>query len=355
MKKFLVILMIMLIATVSVFAQGEAEGDDQVLVGVSMPTKSLQRWNQDGANMKAQLEAAGYAVDLQYADNKVDVQVSQIENLVTKGCDVLVIAAIDGSSLSGVIDEAKSIGCDIIAYDRLIMNSDAVSYYATFNNYGVGQIQGEYIEEVLGLKEGKGPYNMEMVSGDPSDNNCIYFFNGGYDILGKYVDNGQLVIRSGQTTREQVATPRWSSEEAQRRLENIITAYYSDGEEIDVVFCANDSTALGAITALKGAGYAAGNMPVVTGQDCDTASVKAIIAGEQSMSVFKNTQSLAAKVVEMIDAIGQGGTPEVNDTTTYDNGVKVVPSYLLKPVFADINNYEELLIDSGYYTADQIK
>lgn len=340
----------------SLIASSKSEDDGTIVVGVSMPTKSLQRWNQDGDNMKMLLEEAGYEVDLQYAENRVDVQVSQIENMLTKGADVIVVAAIDGSALSSVLDEAKSIGCDIIAYDRLIMNTDAVSYYATFDNYSVGQIQGEYIEDKLGLKDGKGPFNFEIVTGPLDDNNVVYFFGGAMDILSPYVENGQLVIRSGQTTREQAATPNWDEAEAQERFDNILTANYTDAS-VDAVLCSNDSTSLGAQSALKSAGYGANGkpMPIITGQDGNVTNVKAILAGDQSMSVFKDTRALAEKVVEMVDAIGQGVTPEINDNETYDNNVIVVPAYLLRPLFVDISNYKELLIDSGYYTMDQIQ
>lgn len=354
MRKIISILMVALLLTGAVFAGGKKESGKTV-VGVSMPTKSLQRWNQDGANMKAELEKAGYEVDLQYADNKVDVQVSQIENMVTKGAKVLVVAAIDGGALSSVLDEAKSIGCDVIAYDRLIMNTDAVSYYATFDNYGVGTIQGEYVEKTLGLKDGEGPFTIEFTTGDPADNNCVFFFGGAMDVLKPYLDNGQLICKSGQIERAQVSTPRWASEEAQKRFENILTANYSDGTKLDVALCSNDSTAIGVTEALKAAGYSAGNMPIITGQDCDIIATKNIIADVQSMSVFKDTNALAAKVVEMITAIAEGKEPPINDTKTYDNGVKVVPSYLLIPVFADKSNYKEILIDSGYYAADQLQ
>ena len=354
MKKIISILLVALLLTGAVFAGGSKESGKTV-VGVSMPTKSLQRWNQDGANMKAELEKAGYEVDLQYADNKVDVQVSQIENMVTKGAEILVVAAIDGSSLSAVLDEAKSIGCDVIAYDRLIMNTDAVSYYATFDNYKVGTIQGEFVEEQLGLKDGEGPFTIEFTTGDPADNNCVFFFGGAMDVLGKYIDNGQLVCKSGQLERAEVSTPRWDSAEAQKRFENILTANYSDGTKLDVALCSNDSTAIGVTEALKAAGYEAGSMPIITGQDCDIIATKNILAGYQSMSVFKDTNTLAQKVLEMVIAIGEGKEPAVNDTKTYDNGVKVVPSYLCNPVFADASNYKEILIDSGYYSADQLK
>lgn len=335
-------------------AQGTATAG--IKVGVAMPTKSLQRWNQDGENMNKELKAKGYDVDLQFAENKVEAQVSQIENMVTKGAKVIVVGSIDGSALSSVLDDAKAAGVKIIAYDRLIMNTDAVDYYATFDNYSVGQIQGQYIEEKLGLKEGKGPFNFEIATGPLDDNNAVYFFNGAMDVLQPYVDSGKLVIRSGQKTREQCATPNWEENKAQERMDNILTANYTS-EKIDAVLCSNDSVSLGVQSALKSAGYGSADkpMPILTGQDANIANVKAIVAGQQSMSVFKDTRALADKVVQMVDAIVQNKEPEVNDTKTYNNGKKVVPSYLLKPQAVDLDNYQELLIKSGYYTEDALK
>ena len=329
--------------------------DKKIKVGVSMPTKSLQRWNQDGSNMEAKLKEKGYDVDLQFAENKVEMQVSQIENMVTKGAKVIIVGAIDGGALSSVLDEAKSAGVQVIAYDRLIMNTDAVSYYATFDNYGVGKIQGEYIETKLGLKEGKGPYNFEIATGPLDDNNVVFFFKGAMDILQPYIDQGKLVVKSGQKTREQCATPNWDEAKAQERMDNIITSHYTS-DKIDAVLCSNDSVSLGVQSALKSAGYGAGKaMPVVTGQDANISNVKAILAGEQSMSVFKDTRALADQVVKMVEAIVNGKEPEVNDTKTYNNGKKVVPSYLLQPQFVDMSNYKKLLIESGYYKESDLQ
>ena len=332
------------------------QAEKDILVGVSMPTKSLQRWNQDGANMEASLKGKGYDVDLQFAENKVEAQVSQIENMITKGAKVIVVGAIDGSALSSVLDKAKEDGVDIIAYDRLIMNTDAVSYYATFDNYSVGKIQGEYIEEKLGLKEGKGPFNLEISTGPLDDNNVVYFFGGAMDVLKPYIDNGKLIVKSGQTTREQCATVNWDESEAQKRMDNIIAANYTT-ENIDAVLCSNDSTSLGVQSSLNSAGYGTADkpMPIITGQDANISNVKAIVSGKQSMSVFKDTRALADKVVEMVDAVVMGTEPTINDTETYDNGAKIVPSYLLEPKFVDVSNYKELLIDTGYYTEDQVK
>ena len=325
-----------------------AAGGAGALIGVAMPTKDLQRWNQDGANMKAELEAAGYEVDLQYASNDVQTQVSQIENMISNGCQMLVIASIDGSSLGEPLSQAKEAGIPVISYDRLIMNSDAVSYYATFDNYKVGQKQGEYLVEALGLENAAEPKNIELFTGDPADNNCVFFFGGAMDVIQKSIDEGKLVVKSGQTAFEQVATANWDSEKAQNRMDTIIAGNYSDGTVLDAVLCSNDSTALGVENALA-ASYT-GPYPVITGQDCDIANVKNMLNGKQAMSVFKDTRTLASQVVKMVDAVMQGSEPEINDTETYDNGTGVIPSYLCDPVVCTVDNYKELLIDSGYYT-----
>ena len=367
MKKLIVLFMIFVLS-LSMVACGGGGGegtdtsadssDEAVLIGVSMPTQSLQRWNQDGAHMKAKLEEAGYKVDLQYAgDNDIPTQVSQLENMITEGCDVLVIAAIDGSSLTEVLKQAKEQDIPVIAYDRLIMNSDAVSFYATFDNFLVGVMQGQYIEEALDLKNAEGPFNIELFTGDPADNNAAFFFGGAMSILEPYIDSGVLVVPSGQTTQAQVSTADWKTEIAQARMENLITSngYSPKGTKLDAVCCSNDSTAMGAVNGLISVGYTNENMPIITGQDCDKPNVKSMVSGLQSMSVFKDTRTLAGKVVGMVDAIVKGGEPEINDTETYDNGTGVIPSYLCSPVICTIDNYEELLIDSGYYTEADIQ
>ncbi|MCH4891147.1 sugar ABC transporter substrate-binding protein [Acidaminobacter sp. JC074] len=354
MKK-LVSLLLVVVLLLS-FALTGCSSSDSKMIGVAMPTKSLQRWNQDGANMKAKLEEAGYEVVLEYADNKIDQQVSQIENMITKGCKVIVVASIDGTALKGALAQAAKEDIKIIAYDRLIRDSENVDFYATFDNYLVGQIQGEYIIKDLGLESGAGPFNMEVFGGSPDDNNAYFFNSGAMDTLQPYIDNGQLIINSNQVDMEQIAIQGWKSEGAQARMDNLLTAFYAD-KNVDVVLSPNDSLAQGIVASLKAAGYGSADkpFPVLTGQDCDTTNVKMLIAGEQSMSIFKDTRTLADQVVSMVSAIMAGETVPVNDTETYNNGVKVVPSYLCEPVFADKDNYKELLIDSGYYTADQIQ
>ena len=321
-------------------------------VGVAMPTKDLQRWNQDGANMQKELEAAGYTVDLQYASNDVQTQISQIENMINSGCNVLVVAAIEASSLGEAMDMASEAGIPVIAYDRLIMNTDAVSYYATFDNYKVGTVQGEYIEKELDLKNTSDKFTMEITAGDPGDNNAGFFYQGAMDVLQPYIDNGTITVKSGQTEFSDVATAQWATETAQSRMENILSSYYADGTDLDICLCSNDSTALGVENALA-ANYN-GKYPIVTGQDCDIENTKNMIAGKQSMSVFKDTRTLASQVVKMVGQILSGSEVDVNDTETYDNGKKVVPAFLCEPTLVTSSNYIEILVDSGYYTEDQL-
>ena len=356
MKKILVVLL----AAAALFATACSKGaGSSTKVGVSMPTKDLQRWNQDGANMKSMLEKAGYTVDLQYAANDINTQISQLENMITGGCKVLVIASIDGSSLSNVLATAKKKNIQTIAYDRLIMDTDAVSYYATFDNYKVGTLQGDYLVDKLGLKSRSAddPVYMEFFTGDPGDNNINFFFGGAMKVLKPYLDSGVIVCKSGQTEKAQAATLNWSTEEAQKRMENLITSnkYGPKGQKLDAVYCSNDSTANGVTNALLSAGYTAANFPIITGQDCDIISVKNMLKGTQSMSIFKDTRTLASKVVEMVDAICQGKKAPVNNTKDYDNNVMIVPSFLCDPVFGDATNYKTLLIDSGYYKESELK
>ena len=341
--------------TVSEATGGETASGD-VLIGVAMPTQSLQRWNQDGDNLNKFLTEMGYKVDLQYADNEVQQQVSQIENMITKGAKVLIIAPVDGGSLSSVLQEAKDAGIKVIAHDRFITGTENVDSVGTFDNNKVGTLQGKYIVEQLDLENAAGPFNLEIVAGSLDDDNAAYFLAGAMAELQPYIDSGKLIVQSGQTTREQCATDAWQTSVAQARMDNILTAYYTD-KKVDAIMASNDSTAMGAISALKSAGYGTKDlpMPIITGQDCDITNVKAIVAGEQSMSVFKDTRALAQVVAKMADTYVKGGEPEFNDTTTYNNGAKVVPAYALEPLVVTIDNYKEKLVESGYYTEAELK
>jgi putative multiple sugar transport system substrate-binding protein len=330
---------------------------DKPLVGISMPTKSSTRWISDGESMVKEFEAMGYATDLQFADNDIPNQLAQIENMVTKGAKVLVIAAIDGTTLSDVLQKAHDNGAIVISYDRLITKTPNVDYYATFDNFGVGVIQGTQLIEGLGLKDGKkGPFNVELFGGSPDDTNAFYFYDGAMSVIQPYVDSGDIVIQSGQMGMDKVGTLRWLAATAQARMDNLLSAFYTD-KRVDGVLSPYDGLSIGILSSLKGVGYCTTEQPcpVVTGQDAEVASVKSIIAGEQMYTVFKDTRVLAKQAAKMADQALKGQTVEINDTTTYDNLVKVVPSYLLTPISIDINNYQKELVDTGYIKAEELQ
>ncbi|MGW5879956.1 multiple monosaccharide ABC transporter substrate-binding protein [Nocardiopsis terrae] len=333
----------------------QPEGENGV-IGISMPTQSSERWIADGENMVAEFEEQGYGTDLQYAEDVVQDQLSQIENMITRGVDALVIASVDGEALGDVLDMAADGDIPVIAYDRLIMGSENVDYYATFDNFEVGVIQGRYIVDTLDLENEEGPFNIELFGGSPDDNNAYFFNDGAMSVLQPHIDDGTLEVRSGQTSMEQIATQRWDGAIAQSRMDNLLSANYSD-EEVDAVLSPFDGISLGVIESLRAAGYGtdARPLPVVTGQDADLSSVRSIIAGEQTQTVFKDTRVLAAQAVEMTEAVLTGGEVPVNDTESYDNGVKVVPSYLLEPVSVDIDNYHEVLVEGGYYEESELE
>lgn len=348
----------LMIGVILAFAvvMGGAFAQDQGYVGISMPTQSSSRWISDGNSMVQLFQERSYRTDLQYAADNIPNQLSQIENMLVKGVDALVIAAIDGTTLSDVLEQAAALGIPVIAYDRLIRDSAHVDYYATFDNFHVGVLQARYIEEALGLDEGEGPYNIELFGGSPDDNNAYFFYDGAMSVLQPYIDSGQLVVQSGQMGMNQVSTLRWSGATAQARMDNLLSAYYSD-QRLDAVLSPYDGISIGILSSLKGVGYGSGDlpMPVVTGQDAEIPSILSILAGEQTSTVFKDTRELASVAVDMVDALLQGGEVPINDTETYHNGVKVVPSYLLAPITVDESNWEEVLIGSGYYTEEQIR
>ncbi|PRY02294.1 multiple monosaccharide ABC transporter substrate-binding protein [Allonocardiopsis opalescens] len=336
--------------------QENPEQEEGALVGISMPTQSSERWVADGQNMVERFEEAGYATDLQYAEDVVENQISQIENMILRGADALVIASIDGEALTDVLQQAADQEIPVIAYDRLIRGTENVDYYATFDNFQVGVLQAEYIVEALELESGDGgPYTIELFGGSPDDNNAYFFYDGAMSVLQPYLDSGDLEVRSGQTTMEQIATLRWDGATAQARMDNLLSANYSS-EELDAVLSPYDGISIGVISSLTSVGYGTESrpMPVITGQDAELASVRSIIAGEQTQTVFKDTRELAEVAVNMTEAVLNGEEAEVNDTTSYDNGVLVVPSFLLEPVSVDRDNYQEVLIDSGYYTEEEL-
>jgi putative multiple sugar transport system substrate-binding protein len=334
------------------------------LVGVTMPTKSSERWISDGENLQKQLESLGYKVDLQYAENVIQTQAQQLETQISKGAKLLIIASIDGTAITTQLESAKASKIPVIAYDRLIRDSPNVDYYATFDNFKVGVQQATSL--LVGLKvlnadgskgSAKGPFNVELFAGSPDDNNATFFFNGAMSILKPFIDDKTLVVKSGQTDFKTVATLRWEPKTAQDRMENLLTSTYKGGAKVDGVLSPYDGLSIGILSALKSSGYgtAAQPYPVVTGQDAELASVKSIIAGEQYSTIYKDTRELAKTTVKMADAVLKGQTPETNNTKDYDNGKKVVPSMLLESVIVDKSNYQKELVDTGYYTADKLK
>lgn len=339
-------------------ASGTSASASDTLVGIVMPTKSLERWNRDGAHLEEVLKKAGYQTTLQYADNKVDQQITQLENMITQGAKVLVVGSIDGTALGPVLDKAHAAGIKVIAYDRLLNDTDSVDYYVTFDNYKVGQLQGQFIKDQIANM--KTPVTLEPFAGSPDDNNAKYFFSGAWDILLPMIQDGTITVPSGKDPKsddewQSIGILGWGSDKAQAEMENRLNSFYSDGSKVGIVLSPNDSLALGIAQALEGAGYTPGDeYPLLTGQDCDAANVKNLVAGKQSMDIFKNTEKLGDETAKMVDEILSGKEVEVNDTKTYDNGKKVVPTYLLTPEIVTKDNAKEILVDSGYYKASDI-
>ncbi|WP_150307075.1 multiple monosaccharide ABC transporter substrate-binding protein [Planctomonas psychrotolerans] len=338
----------------------EDAAPEDLTVGVAMPTQQSERWIADGENVEASLEELGYNVDLQYANDDIPTQISQIENMISTGVNALIVASIDGTTLTDVLQSAADAGIPVIAYDRLINGTENVDYYTTFDNYQVGVQQATSLLQGLGVVDAEGnetgeagPFNVELFAGSPDDNNANFFWDGAIDTLQPYLDSGVLVVPSGQTDFEQAAILRWLPATAQARMENLITV--GGGARLDGVLSPYDGLSIGIISALTSGGYSADDLPVITGQDAEVGSVKSIIAGEQYSTIFKDTRELGERAVTMVDDLLNGEEPEVNDEETYDNGVKVVPSYLLESTIVTVDNYEEVLVDSGYYTAEELQ
>lgn len=330
-------------------------------VGIAMPTQSLERWNRDGAYLDEQFKAAGYNTIVTYSDNKNEQQVNDIQNMLSQGVDLLIIAAIDGNGLNTVMNDAGAAGVPVIAYDRLIMNDNS-SYYVSFDNYTVGKLQGEFVRDALDLDNAAGPFNMEFTAGDPADNNAGYFFNGAFDVLKPYIDSGKLVVPSGQTAFDSVATDQWQTDVALDRAQNVLASYYSDGTKLDAWLCSNDSTSMGVTQAVT-QDYAGGNTVIITGQDGDVANLRNIKDGKQSMTVYKAVANEAVVTLDLAKAILDGKTIDASlisasgwgfdcayDTDSYETtpGNKC-PSFLLVPDVVTADNMEEKLVTPGYY------
>jgi putative multiple sugar transport system substrate-binding protein len=353
MKKALIGL-IAIAMFVTLFGFGEAAS--KKIVGISMPTKSSERWIKDGGAMKQILTKKGYKVDLQYAEDDIPTQKAQIENMITKGAKVLVIAAVDGSTLSQTLTQAGKDGVKIIAYDRLLVNTGAVSYYATFDNRKVGQLQAKSLVKGLKKFKGKGPYNIELFAGSPDDTNSYFFYQGAMDILNPLMKKGSIVVPSKQIKQAKISTLRWLGSVAQSRMDAILAANYTDGKPLHGVLSPYDGISRGVLSSLISFGFIPGkNLPIVTGQDAEAASIKLIKAGQQYSTILKDTRKLAKVAAGMVDAVINGTKPKINDTKTYHNKVKIVPSYLLSPYIVTKDNYQKLVIKSGYLKASDLK
>jgi putative multiple sugar transport system substrate-binding protein len=344
-------------------SNNENAAPEDLTIGVSMPTQTSERWIADGDAVKSQLEDKGYKVELQFAGDDIPTQSQQVDQMITQGADVLVIAAIDGTALSSQLQAAADANIPVIAYDRLIRDSENVNFYVSFDNYKVGVAQGTALLTGLGVlnKDGSegtatGPFNIEIFAGSLDDNNAHFFYQGAMDTIQPYIDKGTLVVKSGQTDIEQAAILRWQQETAQKRMEDLLTSSYNDGSHVDGVLSPYDGLSRGIITALQNAGYGQGanKMAVVTGQDAEIASVKLINDGVQSSTIFKDTRLLAEQAVTAAEAFLKGDEPEANDTETYDNGVKVVPSYLLPVETVYKDDIKSKLVDTGYWTEDEV-
>ncbi|MFC3890718.1 multiple monosaccharide ABC transporter substrate-binding protein [Lentzea rhizosphaerae] len=351
----------LLLAACGAPADPRVQTDQGALVGVTMPTTSSERWIHDGQNIKRDLEKQGHRVDLRYAENDVPKQAKQIEDQIAAGAKLLIIASVDGSALSQPLQKAADARIPVIAYDRLLRGSPYVDFYATFENFRVGVYQAESLLTGLGLRSAdgqaiaaKGPFNIELFAGSPDDNNATFFFNGAMSVLKPYLDNGTLVVRSGQTEFKAVTTLRWDGETARKRMEEILASSYRRNK-VNGVLSPYDGISLGILSALNNNGYGP-TFPIVTGQDAELASVKSIIAGEQYSTIYKDTRELATVTALMADAVLKGRTPpQLNNLNDYDNGVKVVPAFLLNPVSVNKTNYHKVLVESGYYTDDQLR
>jgi len=335
---------------------GGAAGSGVPLVGIAMPSRSSSRWIAAGDNLVKSLTAAGYKTDLEFAGDDIPTQIAQIQTMITKGSKVLIIAAIDGTTLTDTLQKAADAKIKVLAFDRLIDKSANVDYYVTFDNFKAGVLQAGSIETCLALKSVKGPFNIELVAGSPDDDNAGVLFDGAMSILQPYIDSGTLVVKSGQNKfPDQVGTLRWDDAAAETRFDNLLVSNYASSR-LDAVLSPSDRISRGVTASLKAVGYYSTSRPApcVTGKDAELASVKSILAGEQTSTVIIDPRKLADQAAKMTVQMLKGTTVDVNDTKTYNNQVKVVPAFLLDVVSVTKDSVQTELIDPGYYTADQL-
>lgn len=321
-------------------------------VGILMPTKEQTIWSIQGDRLTEAFQKAGYATQIEYAEDDSAKQAMQIENMITKGVNVMVIAAVDCAALTDACEKAKDAGIYVIADDRLITNTKAVDFYVTFDLVRMGELQGQYIVDKLDLENQAGPFTLEIFSGSQDDTNAISFYEGAMNKLQPYLDSGKLVVKSGQSSYTETAIQSWDSSKAQSRMDNLLSGYYSDSH-LDAVLVAADCLALGVISSLESMGYGteANPYPIVTGQDAELAAVKNILAGKQSMTAFLDANKLTEIIVPVVDDLVAGKTPASD--TTYNNGVFDVPTRTYDPYLIDKDNVN-YLVEVGFYTDAEI-
>ena len=335
-------------------AGGKTEAKSAQSVGVALPTKN-GRWIHDGDNLKAGLEKAGYQVNMQFADDNATIQMSQIENMINSGVSALVICPIDPKTLINALQTAADKKIRVISYDRLLMDTLNVDYYITFDNVNVGMLMVAAVAKQQNWDNSPGrTFNVEIFTGDSSDSNAYTAYTGITTGLKPYLDSGKVKILSGQTTFAQVSIPGWSTDTAQKRMENLISGFYST-QKVNAVFTPSDNLSYGITAALTSAGYTNQDWPLVTGQDATPVSVKNMISGTQFLSMFRDARNEAAGTVSMVDAVLKGTTPKINDTKRFNNNIKVVPTYILDATVVTKDNYKALLLDSGYYKAADLQ
>lgn len=305
-------------------------------VAVCFPN-TTSSWQRNGDSLQKLLEEEGFTVNVQFSAT-IEEQQKQVKDVISKNPDCIVIGAIDSAAFVEVLENAKKKNIPVIGFDRILSNTDAISYYASFDNGAIGDGMGEYIAAALNLKNGGGPFNIEFFAGGPSDNNAHIFFANTMKILEPYLKSGQLVCRSGQTTFDQVAVADWNSANARPRIQELMSKYYTDAP-LQVVLSPNDDIA-GVI--LDEIGKAGKPYPIISGLDGDPAAFERIKNGQQTFTIAKDPDVLTAKCVRMIKAVVEGTQPDINDVTNYNNGVKVVPSYLCTPMIIDKTNVNSM-------------
>jgi len=356
MKKVLAILisltlLISLAACAGNANNGSGTSGGSTLVGISMPTRTAERWIIEGDLMKERLIAAGYEVDLQFANDQVPDQVSQIENMITKGAKFLIICPIDGSSLSTPLSKAKEQGSYVLSYDRLIEDTPDVDFYIGFNSMTIGNHMGRSLMEGIGAANASAtdPLYVELFAGSLDDSETKWYFDGAMEMIRPFLDSGAVVVKSGQTTLEQVATPGWDGLMAQNRMQNLLSAHYTD-DTLAGALSPYDGLSLGIIGALKAVGYGSEGrpVPIVTGQDCELPSLISIWNNEQYSSIFLDLDVLAGRAVEVTVAT-LNETP-ITMTRAYNNNVVDVSAFLADAFELTKDNIKEYFFDRGTLT-----